>query len=982
MFSATNPPNEEILGFIASSSWKRILEAQELKGLNPETVSLSYEMLKSFFTKTVDGDESDTLESLRKEFAEAEESYWTDSFIEQATYEKQSDLDSLIRSLTDLSIVEPNGWEMPDLLEDRKKLQQVLRFASWTAPKFYEELIDSELGRNQITSLVDSWNTIPRIAFLSKIAYPFGGGQASFQEIAIFANILGLRVIWVSLGTPKGSHNFEILSENKHYESLYKTHLDRAAYLNFIRDYNPAAIITEGELNPLINELNQGTNIPVHRIFHFWNGLIKNGTLGSGPIEKLLEGIELEEEFELSESHDYFVSQFMKNVYREIGGRRDIPILTPSMLRPFTNKKHLTGEVLQVNLHPNKGGQIFHAVVGQNPNENFLGVDSDSFSGGKTDSSNSQPNLRVVPWLSRRHMFESKKALLFPSQLHETFGRVAIEAIQSGIPVFAFQNGNLPLLLGSNNTFSEKEYLKEVQVILKDDSQLSALLERQTTSVQQYFETSESTFYLQFIKMLVSSLSIRNVGIFTAWSEQGLGNQSHYYTKILRSIGFKVHIFAYKPYDNVIANPDDSKLNDWDPPAHCDSVTRSRNIRENVEIEELKGFILDKRIGILLVPEVCWPRNWNRLLKLREVNNLNIKIIPNSETLLKNEIENHRYFDSILTPTKQARDIFYSYGFSNVEHIGHGIGEVQKNGSDNGINEGVDRSGIKFLHVAGHNPLTRKNTDKVIQAFAASRKVRTDNSLLVTSTKPIGHFWTEEIPEGVEIISKVLTRNEIQDLYQKSDISIQVASHEGIGLGFYESIAAGVPVIALDAQPNNEVVLDGSTGWLIPCIQIPLPDNPQGIVCASKFDLRSLVDVLTKIEKSDLETLNAKLVKVHADNFSRLSFQINLSRSMKYGHQHTHKVSRSSRTFDFLKLIVYLMIVPLWKTFKKVDSFVQGSNSKGFVSDFAKKGMERIRQIIVIRYGHLGIIKQKIDISSSPQAVKVIFKIFKGWLKN
>lgn len=982
MLSAADLPNNEILGLISSSSWESILEAQELNGLSSKTVFLPYELLKSYFIQTAEGNESDTLECLRKEFSEAEESHWIRSFIEQVRYESQSNLDLLIKSFNDCETREPDGWEIPDLLEERKKLEQVLRFISWTAPKFYEELINSKLGQGQINSLIQTWNTIPRIALFSKIAYPFGGGQASFQEIAIFANLLGLRVIWVSLGTSKGPHKFEILSENKHYTSLYKTHLDRAAFSKFVREYNPAAIITEGELNPLIKELNQGTNIPVHRIFHFWNGLIKNGTLGSGELETLLKGVELEEDFESSESYDYFVSQFMKNVYLEIGGRRDIPILTPSMLRPLESKKQLTGEVLQINLHPNKGGQLFFAAVKQNPNQIFLGVDSDSFSGENINYSNNQPNLRVVPWLSRKQMFESKKALLFPSRLHETFGRVAIEAIQSGIPVFALQNGNLPLLLGSNNTFNEKDYLKEVQVILNDDSKLSALVGRQAKAVEQYLETSGSIFYIQFIKTIFSSLRIRNVGIFTSWSEQGLGNQSHYYTKILRAIGFKVHIFAYKPYDNVIANPEDSILKDWDPPAHCDSVTRSKHIREEVELEEIKRFIFGKGIGILLVPEVCWPRNWDRLFKLRHINNLNIKIIPNSETLLKSEIENHRHFDSILTPTKQARDIFYSYGFSNVEHIGHGVGESQNNGIENCFDEPADRPGIKFLHVAGHNPLTRKNTDKVIRAFAASRKVRSDISLVVTSTKPIGHFWTEEIPEGVEIISKVLTRQEIQFLYQESDVSIQVASHEGIGLGFYESIAAGVPVVALDAQPNNEVVIDGLTGWLIPCKQIPLPDNPQGIVYANSFDLKSLVDVLTKIQKRDLHSLKAKLVKVHSDNFSRLSFQINLSKSMKYGHQHIHIESRSNRANDLLKLIVYLMIHPLWRIFKKLDSVIQGSNSKGLVVDFAKYAMERIRQMVVIRYGHLGIQRHKFEISSSPQPVKMLYKLVKFWLKN
>ncbi|MBP7652742.1 glycosyltransferase, partial [Candidatus Dependentiae bacterium] len=42
--------------------------------------------------------------------------------------------------------------------------------------------------------------------------------------------------------------------------------------------------------------------------------------------------------------------------------------------------------------------------------------------------------------------------------------------------------------------------------------------------------------------------------------------------------------------------------------------------------------------------------------------------------------------------------------------------------------------------------------------------------------------------------------HDIINLYYDSHISIQVSKHEGLGLGFYEALATGTPVISLNTQ--------------------------------------------------------------------------------------------------------------------------------------------------------------------------------------
>lgn len=56
-----------------------------------------------------------------------------------------------------------------------------------------------------------------------------------------------------------------------------------------------------------------------------------------------------------------------------------------------------------------------------------------------------------------------------------------------------------------------------------------------------------------------------------------------------------------------------------------------------------------------------------------------------------------------------------------------------------------------------------------------------------------------------------------------------MGDHEGLGLGFYESIVCGTPVMTIDTPPNNEIIKEGINGWLIPCGYTNLTDNKDGI---------------------------------------------------------------------------------------------------------------------------------------------------------
>jgi glycosyltransferase involved in cell wall biosynthesis len=144
------------------------------------------------------------------------------------------------------------------------------------------------------------------------------------------------------------------------------------------------------------------------------------------------------------------------------------------------------------------------------------------------------------------------------------------------------------------------------------------------------------------------------------------------------------------------------------------------------------------------------------------------------------------------------------------------------------------------VHIGGHNSIQRKQTPKVLAAFVEASKFRRDIHLTVTMMSDQSEYIVTHLPPNVTLIDRILSHAEILKLYECCDVSIQVSSHEGLGLGFYESISRGTPVISLDVPPHNEVVLRGKTGWLLKTTDQALPDNDDGIVKAAKFRIKDL----------------------------------------------------------------------------------------------------------------------------------------------
>jgi glycosyltransferase involved in cell wall biosynthesis len=186
-------------------------------------------------------------------------------------------------------------------------------------------------------------------------------------------------------------------------------------------------------------------------------------------------------------------------------------------------------------------------------------------------------------------------------------------------------------------------------------------------------------------------------------------------------------------------------------------------------------------------------------------------------------------------------------------YIGHGYGDrIDNRFVEEKQKELLSSEKIKFVHMAGYNH-KRKMTNEIIKIFSKATKSNKKISLTVFSQIPFDNSIKKEFlgNDNINLIYGDLTSVEIIEAYQKSHYSIQLSSHEGLGLGFYESISSATPVITINIPPHNEPVIEGVTGLLIPCKPMDLYDNNDALIQGGIFDSDYMLKKLEKISLSE-----------------------------------------------------------------------------------------------------------------------------------
>jgi glycosyltransferase involved in cell wall biosynthesis len=110
-----------------------------------------------------------------------------------------------------------------------------------------------------------------------------------------------------------------------------------------------------------------------------------------------------------------------------------------------------------INLTEDKGAKVFYALAERMPKRKFLGVIGGY---GQQIIRDDLPNVEIVPHTPGDRMakdvYARTKVLLAPS-VYESYGRVAVEAMCSGIPVVAHPTPGLMESLGEAGIFADRD---------------------------------------------------------------------------------------------------------------------------------------------------------------------------------------------------------------------------------------------------------------------------------------------------------------------------------------------------------------------------------------------------------------------------------------------------------------------------------------------------------------------------------------------
>ncbi len=117
-----------------------------------------------------------------------------------------------------------------------------------------------------------------------------------------------------------------------------------------------------------------------------------------------------------------------------------------------------------VNLWEDKGSHVFYELAKRMPEIQFLGVKGGYGEQVIKDLSN-VTILEHTP--DMKSVFSQTKVLLMPSK-YESFGRVGVEAMASGIPVLAEPTPGLLESLGDAGTFADRLNIDEWESTLRD----------------------------------------------------------------------------------------------------------------------------------------------------------------------------------------------------------------------------------------------------------------------------------------------------------------------------------------------------------------------------------------------------------------------------------------------------------------------------------------------------------------------------------
>jgi glycosyltransferase involved in cell wall biosynthesis len=188
---------------------------------------------------------------------------------------------------------------------------------------------------------------------------------------------------------------------------------------------------------------------------------------------------------------------------------------------------------------------------------------------------------------------------------------------------------------------------------------------------------------------------------------------------------------------------------------------------------------------------------------------------------------------------------------------------------------------LTFCHFGGHNPFSRKQTGIVVNAFRKAALHRPDLLLKVFIMDAAASQICFEDHDQIEYHLGSLHHADVMRTYEAADVSIQISSHEGLGLGFYESISRATPVISIDIPPHNEVVQSGRSGWLLTPSPIPLRDNAESLVKGAIVDPDELATLLGRLDRHSVAVMQGSTAALFNERFTGAHLSLRFAAAMQ-----------------------------------------------------------------------------------------------------
>src|SRR3990167_7371952 len=504
----------------------------------------------------------------------------------------------------------------------------------------------------------------------------------------------------------------------------------------------------------------------------------------------------------------------------------------------------------------------------------------------------SSPNSQIKKLIDKRHgsvytsiltdninnVYKHTQILLILSFVDETFCRVAYEGLMNKIPILSTNYGNLRYLLNDYAIFlsdNPKEWVESIHKYYNKPDELLNISNKYNSLCLHKYQPHiiKNELYKQCLNTLDNykiKKSNFNIGIFCPWCDQGLGIQCREYYHHLNNLNYVVSVFSYKPYKGTETNP---KLQidktEWDYP----NIYYSTNTREYVNSFELIQFFNIYKISKLIIVETGEQNIYN-IVKLCKLFNIATICIPNIEIIKYYEITNMLLFDKVLTNNIVTENILKEY-LPHTHHIGFSFSN--KFYSVYKLNEG--HCSKTFFCCGGLNSFSRKNIDIIIDAFYnIEDKKNFKLHVYIQDNEILDSRYENKFISNEYIIYHIkgLSYKQISELYLKHTVFIHMGGHEGLGLGFYEAIASGIPVLTIDTPPNNELIHEGVNGWLIPFRYQPLTDNLYGLTQNATISSNDLKNKMQYIISNYSDSIALSLIQ-NRSNINSRDFMLRLN---------------------------------------------------------------------------------------------------------